>query len=286
MKKFWGILSATSSLALVVGCSAPNQEIGSVATADAENSSGIIGGSVVVDADPVASSTVGIIDLRYGQVICTGSLIASNIVVTAGHCTQLNPQNIAIMFSTKIPKTQDEVSKIPVRRVVAGRTSPLWPKLNSEQEKDWGDIAILRFQGAVPAGYKPAKLLKSIASLKSGDSIILAGFGIIDGITKADTEALRKTEVSMLDPIFSNSEVLFDQSKGQGACHGDSGGPAFYKSGNQLFLFGVTSRGYKDDKDQCNRSAIYTNIVSYIPWIKTTITALNKMTKAEPMPQP
>jgi hypothetical protein len=172
------------------------------------------------------------------------------------------------------------------RRVVAGRTSPLWPKLDPSKRENWGDIALLRFVGDVPEGFKPAKILTRSSALKDGGVALIAGFGITDGRLQTPTDKLLKTEVTFAQARFSSSEVLFDQTKKHGACHGDSGGPAFVKVGQELLLFGVTSRGFEDPGDTCERFAVYTNMVSYAAWIKSTITALNRVTKIERIPQP
>lgn len=281
MGLLWGL-----TIAGVTACSNPSREIASVEEALPSEASGIIGGEAVDEQDPVAASTVGIIDLKAGAVICTGSLIANNMVVTAAHCTSENPLERGILFSRKIPKTQSEAAQMQARRVVAGRTSPLWPRLKATQRADWGDIAVLRFVGEVPQGFKPAKLLTQASALKDGGSAIIAGFGITDGRLNTPTDQLLKTEVKFAQARFSSSEVLFDQNNKHGACHGDSGGPAFVRVGQEMLLFGVTSRGYQDPDDTCEKFAVYTNIVSYISWIRSTMASLNLVKKVEKIPQP
>jgi secreted trypsin-like serine protease len=276
--------SGLLGLLFLSACGQPNQLPSAVdETADTQE---IIGGAPVSATDPIVPSTVGIVSLQSGGVICTGSLIAANMVLTAAHCTEEDPRNLAILFSTKIPQTQEEADKAQVRQVVAGRTSPLWPKLRPGQKSNWGDIAILRFAGALPQGYKPAKLLADPSQLKKGQVVTLAGFGLIDGRRQIDTDVLRKVDVSLADPKFSQSEVMFDQRAKKGACHGDSGGPAFARVKGELVLFGVTSRGYNDPLDTCEGFSIYTNASTYVSWIKSTIDALNKLTKPERIPQP
>ena len=47
--------------------------------------------------------------------------------------------------------------------------------------------------------------------------------------------------------------MILDQEDGSGACHGDSGGPAFFEKDGKTYLLGVTNRSYPDGApDDCN----------------------------------
>lgn len=282
--KTWGLMS----FLILAACGRPSSfETPSPQSLEAnEDSAGIIGGVAVEASDVIASSTVGIIDLRYGEVICTGSLITNSMVITAGHCTDSNPKNLAILFSSKIPETQEEAGKMQVRQVVSGRTHPFWAKLKKGQKSNWGDIAVLKFSGPVPTGFKAARILSASSALKNGQTVTLSGFGITDGRLATPTSVLRKVDVELADVKFSETEVMLDQTKGRGACHGDSGGPAFVKIGTELVLFGVTSRGHKDPMDTCLVNSIYTSATAMLPWIKTTVQALAKSNASERIAQP
>lgn len=60
----------------------------------------------------------------------------------------------------------------------------------------------------------------------------------------------------------NESELLFDQRHGQAACHGDSGGPAYLKVGEDYYLFEVLSRATQG----CNSYVV----VSEMPALKLT----------------
>jgi len=257
-------------LFVAVNFSACNQSIvtpSGIENSASEQSETIIGGSVVSTTDSISQSTIILLDTEKGG-LCTGNIIARNLILTAAHCTQKNPQKIIAVFSAKMPQSAEELRKMNWRRILGGKTSPAWPLLTENKEKDWGDIAILKFEGEIPAGFKAIKLLSRKESIRTGMNITLAGFGITDGIQHTETEALRKVSVKVANANYSATEILIDQRSGRGACHGDSGGPAVIKVGKFDVLVGITSRGSKDPKDTCLQYSVYTSIAGNLQWIQ------------------
>lgn len=246
----------------------------SISSSDTGDSESIIGGSVVSNAEGIAQSTVLLLDTEKGA-LCTGNIIAANLILTAAHCTQAHPERIIAIFSTRMPQSSQDLQKMVWRRIIGGKTSAAWPLLNASKDKEWGDIALLKFDGALPTGYKAAKLLANKAVLRNGMTVTLAGFGITDGIRHTDTDALRKVDVKFADVNFSSTELLMDQRQGRGACHGDSGGPALIKVAGSDVLVGVTSRGSKDPQDTCLQFSVYTSVVAHLNWIKKTSAELS-----------
>lgn len=279
------MILALTACAPNVGSQAANG--GLLTTEDLVDSTQIFGGDAVDVDDAVAASTVAIVNLRYGQVVCTASLVSRNLVLTAGHCTTVDPTHLAILFSNKIPKNRDEASKIPMLKVVAGVTHPLWPKNDFKTGKNWGDIALLRFEGDVPANFKPVRLLSNKNRLQSQAPATLAGFGWTNGPRKTAAEGLNKAIVKIEDPNFSETEILLNQKSGTGACHGDSGGPAFVEIQGQLVVFGVTSRGHDDPNDTCENYSVYSSVAAKMDWIKTAAIALQREEAlGQKIPQP
>ncbi|MEK2690556.1 S1 family peptidase [Bdellovibrio sp. GT3] len=161
------------------------------------------------------------------------------------------------------------------------------------------DIALLKFKGSVPKDYKAARILQNPSSLKAGLSTIVAGYGVeSDEVTEIDTTqtedlqalidegvaicyfddeenkercfseelsgpaVLKSTSVKI--GSFPNPfEVILSQDKTHGPCLGDSGGPAFIKSGSEYFVWGITSRG----DIGCSTRTFYTSIQAYKTWI-------------------
>jgi secreted trypsin-like serine protease len=75
--------------------------------------------------------------------------------------------------------------------------------------------------------------------------------------------------VGVADPRSGKSEMILDQSRGHGACHGDSGGPAFVRQGKKMVLAGVTNRSYPSQApDDCAHRVVYTKVSAYRSWIQ------------------
>jgi len=225
----------------------------------------IIGGVEVSSSDPVAASTVALYD---GSALCTGSIIAKDLVVTAAHCIPTDAKTLKVYFRTDLYAAGKSA------KVVDAVVNPGYQGENSSGP-DENDIALVRFSGNLPSGYAPATLLPERDTLRNGETVTLAGYGINEAQTSNGAGVLRRVDVTISNASFGKTEVLFDQTAGKGACHGDSGGPAFATIQSKLYLFGVTNRGYPDDApDDCAHQAVYTNIISQMTFLNS---AANKM---------
>lgn len=251
-----GLLTSTT----LIACS-PGAQTASEITNTGE---GIIGGWEIQPTEKFQESIVAVYDSTEGQ-LCTGSLLPNNLVLTAAHCIGPDIDAMYVLFDTKV--TNDS----PHRKVEKVEVSPLWES-QQYNRKDTGDIALLRFSGTVPQGFKPATLLSPAdrKHLKKGTQVVLAGYGISNGVSKEGAGVLRVTKVTIEDPNYSESEVTLNQRQGMGACHGDSGGPAYVSIKGKLYLWGVTSRGVEDKADDCSQLAAYTNAIHYRAWLNRT----------------
>lgn len=260
--------------------------------------SSIMNGRAVISSDAVSKHVVAVYDTRVGG-LCTGTLIDTNIVITAAHCAPKKASHAKIIFATDVDYVMNshepDIKQEYILSVVDFKVGPKWNP-NDEAEFDIGDIAIYKFKGQLPAGYSPAKLITDKNDLNVGTSVTLAGFGVDTIITKkinpktypnleeaisygevvceengecvsVESEGdgiLRMTEAPISE--FKDTEVIVDEKKA-GTCSGDSGGPAFIQKEGELLLFGVTSRGGA----LCNDIGVYTNVLSYTQFITETV---------------
>lgn len=252
-----------------------------------ESPLGIIGGKDITTPNDYSAHIVGIYDVKAGA-ICTGSILSQSIVVTAAHCVESGAQFLRVVFGTDI-----ESRSLTIRTADNVKVSPLWA-FRQNADLNTGDIALIHFQGGLPEGYQPIRFLSDMQKLADGMTITLAGFGASrvvsgrnprTGAPASDHQGagkLRLTDTTILKAQYSKTEFTTDSSKGHGACHGDSGGPAFVTINGEMVLVGVTSRSVDDPSDTCAVSAAYTSLPFYAPWVVRTAKALDAIAGKTP----
>jgi len=226
----------------------------------------VIGGQNVKPTDPIQASTVGIFDPSpdgKSGALCTGSLIRKDMAVTAAHCLSNQGAKPTLIFGPDLHSPS-----APRREVDAVAINPKW-KTHAGKGMDQGDIALVKFSGGLPKTYKTIPTVSSDKDIKAGSEVTLAGYGISNAQTKTGAGVLRRADVSVLKNRLGKSEMILDQSRGHGACHGDSGGPAFLRQGGKIALAGVTNRGYPSRApDDCAHKSVYTKLPAYRSWIQ------------------
>jgi secreted trypsin-like serine protease len=228
----------------------------------------IVGGTPVTITDPIASSTVALVMIDPTQEVslCSGSILTDEMIITAAHCVAHPKSVVRIVFGTKF--TSDDLKN----SVQADSFEP-HPDYNpAKMSQDQNDVGLVFFRGGLPEGYKPAVLLTQANTLAKGTEVELAGYGITQAGTQKGAGVLRKAQVEVVNPNFGKTEVILDQSHGEGACHGDSGGPAFVRNGATNYLWGITSRAYPNTaSDDCAHQVVYTKIASQIGFIESAM---------------
>ena len=255
----------TSLMAMALLASCADQKATSVA--DDGNLAGVMGGEKVSFEKPVALSTVALVDERMG-ILCTGTLISPELVLTAAHCVYPGTLTLLVYFTTDIDKADAYTSKYAVKALRHEDYK------YEDNKKDTADIALVRISGPLPAGYKPVPLYPDMGKIKASDELIVAGYGLswAWGV-KSGEGILRSTTLKIKEPRSGKTEMLFAQTLKHGVCSGDSGGPAFVKKEGQLYLAGVASRGGSYDvigAPQCSVDSTFTRIDAYAAWIKKT----------------
>ncbi|MBO9666564.1 MAG: trypsin-like serine protease [Bdellovibrio sp.] len=296
--KTLGALTVVLAL-FVTGCGSKTNTISSSKTQH-----GIIGGELVSSQDTLSKSIVGIYDDNEGFT-CTGTLLPDNMVVTAAHCVGKKTKGVFIVFAPDMESLLNLGPKFltheSVRAVVGMRAHPDF-HLSQDPSVPGNDIALMKYEGTTPEGYVATKVVTDLSLIKPGAETILAGYGVekdtvievnpkkiknlqklIDaGVVFCDSDdarfakecvreelegpAILKATTVVINSIPNDKEVILDQTQGHAACSGDSGGPAFIKVGDEYQLWGATSRSGLG----CNTDIVYTNVLSYADWIKTT----------------
>lgn len=195
--------------------------------------------------------------------VCSGTLIAPNVVLTAAHCAAFFEIDLAplgwtlhvsfrnvIAFGTQAD-APTIASLIPVTSYV----------INPEytwRQNDVGDLALLTLATA-PAGITPATLptlglLDQLAAQNGlkGATFVVVGYGLQDRVVGGGppvfTDENPVTRGYAFASFMSLNKGYLRLSQNPatgdaGACYGDSGGPNFLSVNGQLVLVAVTITG-------------------------------------------
>ncbi len=260
---------------------------------------GVFGGKPVAEGERLSQGTVFILnhtgahdlDGNEQMEMCTGSLVDKNIILTAAHCVPADEDStrIEIAFSVDpICQMHDQGSEQALRsadRII--KHSQYQAGADGFTEFD---LAMIRFQGQAPESEKILKLLTRSIVLDRDSKVIIAGYGQTTDYNQADTEGviLRTAQIS---PVVSSDDskkittsnaqpiLYFDQTHGEGACAGDSGGPTLLQMpDSEYVIMGVNSAVDSMNKASfseqnnvtCMRALRSASVYHQRDWIRTT----------------
>lgn len=203
---------------------------------------------------------------------CTGTLIGTNVVVTAGHCADFATR---VFFGT-------DVDKLPAKgRVVAVKQRFRHPDYEPGTEKN--DLMILLLAEDVvniaPRRFAPPALING-----AGDGRVV-GFGHINldgtkgyGIKRLTDVPIvsaqcRGTMGSQTDAARYRCHLGLEivagkRDLGKDSCRGDSGGPLYVQDDDDAWwLAGATSRATSRASTTCGDGGIYVRVGEYRSWM-------------------
>jgi hypothetical protein len=231
----------------------------------------ILGGSPATgfpDCVAVGSSPVDNVEVHPFDLCCSGTLIASNAVLTARHC--VGGCGWQVLVGTDI---SDPLSK---RIEVVSRV--IYPDYHYVLDND---LAILILKDNVEPVIATPRQRATSAMIDAAQTVVVAGFGstkagtIVGGIghrLMAEMPIKSRDCTGDAPGTFMCYEGLELVAVGldKDSCKMDSGGPAYVKSGGQYYLAGVTSR-HVSGSAQCGDGTIYVRVDKYEEWINQVL---------------
>jgi secreted trypsin-like serine protease len=204
-----------------------------------------------------------IVKSTNGQIfpICSGTLIAPNVFLTASHCTVFYTQELApegdvayVSLDQSIPfgdLTSNSTQLLPVSHVVSN------PNYNPSQS-DSGDIAVLilerNVRGVTPAALPSCGLLDRLVAQNGLKTAVFtnAGYGIQNRVVGGGVPFFQ--DLNPIPRMYSFSgfnslnggylRLSQNSSTGNGGtCFGDSGGPQFLTVNGQQLIVSITITG-------------------------------------------
>jgi hypothetical protein len=219
---------------------------------------------------------------------CTGTVVAPNVVLTAGHCgvddttgAPLDPAGFAVVTGSVdwTDTAQRQVS--PVSQVIV---NPSWDPVT-----DTFDAALLVLTRPTTAPAIPLATNAGAYLDQAGTPAYIAGWGDTNStplpalLQWAPTVVQDPAYCSQFDPYFDPSSELCAVNPPDfltGTCNGDSGGPlAAFDAANQLVEIGITTHGPAD----CNTYTAddFASVIPLDSWVAGWIQAV-----ASPPPPP
>ena len=228
----------------------------------------IIGGTPVAGKDLDDCVAVGSDD-SWG---CTGTLIAPDVVLTAGHCEQLHTR----VFVGRDPTKTGRIFKV--------KAHVRHPKFDAALRNDLM-ILILekKVTGVTPRKMAPKALIDkaTVGRIAGFGSTRLDGSGTLGAKLETKvpivSQACRGTVNGVKDgqvygchlghEIIAGKPLLLHDS-----CNGDSGGPLFVENAaGQWLLAGTTSRGTDRGPTMCGDGGLYVRVDLYQKWIASVL---------------
>ncbi len=227
---------------LLAGCPAAPQTT-------AERFAGIVGGEETTEWPEVVA-----LILAEGSILCTGSVIAPDVVLTAAHCGEMGVLGDLVFFGSSL---FEEGALIEIASI------EIHPDYDGEDPRH--DLSILFL--AEETDVIPVRLdTRSVDSSWTGTVLHAVGFGNADGYSGKTGGIKRETDV---DVSGVDTYILYHETPGQNTCSGDSGGPLFAEDDQGWVQTAVASFVYPIDtyEDYCSGGGGDVRLDKHLEWI-------------------
>lgn len=229
----------------------------------------IVGGT---DADRKAWPWMVALLNSKKKFFCGGSLINSQYVLTAAHCTFGTSKNQIVArlgeYDFNDPRDpHDDYQVVEIKR---------HGQYNSMSLRN--DIALLKLEKPVTFNeFVKTICLPEAATDYIGREATLVGWGHLNGVSGGTSDVLQEASFPVISndqcseshrlPIPSSLICAAAVSRDKGACNGDSGGPLMLLDENDRWkVIGIVSWGRRG----CNPKfpTVYTRVTHFMDWIK------------------
>jgi V8-like Glu-specific endopeptidase len=228
-----------------VSCSAPSSF--EVEDATPESISQPIYGGVANAGDPEVYALSA-----FGSPFCTATRIGERTLLCAAHCA--DPQIIGFDVREAVATNRADGGTSGSYEIEKFEIHPGWSSNGNDE-----DVSLLLLK-TKPAGPVKAWAFNNYDAIKP-TTARLVGYGqteFDDGGTKR--------QVTVNNVKLTPKTLWWDQTNGKGACHGDSGGPAFFTFPDGVErVIGITSHAL-DERD-CDGGAVYMRTDAYKEFI-------------------
>ena len=226
--------------------------------------SAVVGGTPVPSSErPATGALVVVEEGDSPSSVCTGTVIAPRVVLTAAHCLVLNVGVLDFTFDASVAEAGSVI------RGVASHVDPDFAIGTSVGLEN--DLGILEL--AEPVDVAPAALpapADAAPYLIVGASVDLVGYG--DTATDGSGNGTRNAGRAAIASVDGQELVVGGADAGVvQSCTGDSGGPAYapVEPPAAGWLLGIASRSA--GTDSCVEGAVQIRVDAHRAWIDETV---------------
>ncbi len=202
--------------------------------------------SIINGTPDLDNPAIGALSVDKSRTFCTGTLITSQLVLTAAHCiSSARSSGIdKIFFRVDIADNTDPTKTFrseyhAVQELVSN------PSYNGGQNGHENDLGLMVLTKKV-TNVTPLPISRAPMDKKwEGTTVRVVGYGLIQTRPTNKSADLKYAADIPIEQINARSFIHFDKKDKKSACHGDSGGPALYKVFGKLRVVGVTSVAYQ-----------------------------------------
>lgn len=231
---------------------------------DIRNRPRIVGGTLTTEFPDCVAVGSG------GSWCCTGTLIAPNVVLTAGHCFEGCASRIFVGSNT------GNTSAGTIYDVKEAIRHP-----DFDEDTLANDLTLLVLEEKV-TGVTPCPIADS-ALIDAATDIHAVGFGTTNFGGTVGYGLKREVDLPIASALCDTASsstlgchvglelvagsLLLDRD----TCRGDSGGPAYVRDGSVWKLAGATSRATNQAPRVCGDGGTYVRVDQYLVWIQSVI---------------
>ncbi len=208
--------------------------------------------------------------------ICSGTLIAQDIVLTAAHCVMHKAGYNVVVVDPNFRQRR--------LRAVAISMHPDFVPGTTPEEQPGIDLALIKLEQAVGAGFRP--LDPRGGSITTGDNVDIAGFGVLAENRRNTARTLRTAHLVSIGSlqVANRVTVVTDarrmaETAGAGACLGDSGGPIL-RGGQMVGVVSWSSGAMRQDRrarTACGGFTAVTPTGEHASWIASRAAEMEAM---------